>query len=433
MTARAQVESLLAIINRSALDALDEYEKHGKAVPVPDSLDKHPLDDAEDKLLLKKIVSKLEGACEQLCTTLAPPTHTVMNRAQDFGWACLRVAVQQKFADAMKRHPNGLHVNALSKEVNVHPMKLASVLRVLAAKHCFREVSPDVFANNRLSLTLLSDHPMSALVDLITTEGQKPASALSDYLVDPEYGQSLKETEAVFQYSNNVMGITFYDWLQHKVSPSTSAFRALPYMTMKEDARLATSHDERKVMMKAMTSMNEVQGALFALQGICDVGSGAGNFSRAILEKYPGIQVTQFDLPRTIAVAKQLWKSDFSGRVIFIDGDFFKEVPAQGCDIYYLRNIIHNWIDEKALTILKSVRASMAPNSRVLIHDHVLRHMDRRSPQDFASDSDGLDKAPEPLLPNYGAGSIRLYHQDLQMMMAYNARERTTAEVVQIA
>ena len=42
-------------------------------------------------------------------------------------------------------------------------------------------------------------------------------------------------------------------------------------------------------------------------------------------------------------------------------------------------------------------------------------------------------QAPEPLLPNYGAGSIRLYHQDLQMMMAYNARERTTAEVVQIA
>lgn len=157
MSARAQVESLLAIINQAAFDALDEYEKYGQSAPIPDSLERHPLDNAQDKLLLKKIISKLEGACEQLCTTLAPPTHTIMNvrkqferlstptnssytqRAQDFGWACLRVAVQQRFADELKKHPDGLHVNTLSNEVNVHPMKLASILRVLAAKHCFRE------------------------------------------------------------------------------------------------------------------------------------------------------------------------------------------------------------------------------------------------------------------------------------------------------
>lgn len=60
-------------------------------------------------------------------------------RSQDFGWACLRVAVRQKFADELAKHPDGLHVDALSKKVGVHPMKLASILRVLAAKHCFRE------------------------------------------------------------------------------------------------------------------------------------------------------------------------------------------------------------------------------------------------------------------------------------------------------
>ncbi|PPQ73078.1 hypothetical protein CVT26_014644 [Gymnopilus dilepis] len=138
MTARAQVNSLFAIINGTALDTLDEYEKHGEAVPTPDSLEKHPLD-AQDKLLLKKIISKLEGACEQLWGTLALPAHTIMNRAQEFGWACLRVAVQPKFADTLQKHPDGLHVNALSKEVNIHPVNSVSVLRVLAAKHCFRE------------------------------------------------------------------------------------------------------------------------------------------------------------------------------------------------------------------------------------------------------------------------------------------------------
>lgn len=79
MSARDQVESLLALIKEAAFNALDEYEKTGQPTPTLDSLSKHPLDDAEDKLRLKKIISKLEGACEQLCTTLAPPTHTIMN------------------------------------------------------------------------------------------------------------------------------------------------------------------------------------------------------------------------------------------------------------------------------------------------------------------------------------------------------------------
>lgn len=36
------------------------------------------------------------------------------------------------------------------------------------------------------------------------------------------------------------------------------------------------------------------------------------------------------------------------------------------------------------------------------------------------------------MLPNYGAGQIRLYHQDLTMMMSYNTRERTTTEMINI-
>lgn len=66
MSARNQVESLLALIKEAAFNALEEYETAGQATPTLDSLDRHPLDDAEDKLRLKKVISKLEGACEQL-------------------------------------------------------------------------------------------------------------------------------------------------------------------------------------------------------------------------------------------------------------------------------------------------------------------------------------------------------------------------------
>lgn len=79
MSARRQVESLLAIIKDAAYSALDQYEKTGAPTPVLDSTEGHLLDHSDDNIVLKKIINKLEGACEQLCTTLAPPSHTIMN------------------------------------------------------------------------------------------------------------------------------------------------------------------------------------------------------------------------------------------------------------------------------------------------------------------------------------------------------------------
>lgn len=79
MSTRAEVEALLDLIRENALKALDEYEKHGGPVPRLQSCESHPLDRAENKLDFKKIIGTLEGACEQLCSTLGSPGQTVLN------------------------------------------------------------------------------------------------------------------------------------------------------------------------------------------------------------------------------------------------------------------------------------------------------------------------------------------------------------------
>lgn len=79
MSTRAEVEALVDLIRDSALKALDEYEKYGGPVPHLQSAEHHPLDRAENKLGFKKIIGTLEGACEQLCSTLASPTQTILN------------------------------------------------------------------------------------------------------------------------------------------------------------------------------------------------------------------------------------------------------------------------------------------------------------------------------------------------------------------
>ncbi|MFD2354989.1 methyltransferase [Nonomuraea ferruginea] len=52
-------------------------------------------------------------------------------------------------------------------------------------------------------------------------------------------------------------------------------------------------------------------------------------------------------------------------------GDFFRSVP-EGRDAYLLGSVLHNWDDEDAVAILRTVRQAMSPTGRVLILEIVL-------------------------------------------------------------
>lgn len=79
MVAEAQLEALLEIINTSARQAIAEYKKGGNDVPTINSTEFHPLDTSAHNVALRKAVRLLEGACQQLCASLAPPQRTVVN------------------------------------------------------------------------------------------------------------------------------------------------------------------------------------------------------------------------------------------------------------------------------------------------------------------------------------------------------------------
>jgi hypothetical protein len=98
MSGKTEIRALLAIITNAAEAAMAEYDKTGHQIPSLRSADGHPLDDAGDTVSLKKTIRLLEastalynqvsswrcsdanqGACDQLCATLAPPHHTMIN------------------------------------------------------------------------------------------------------------------------------------------------------------------------------------------------------------------------------------------------------------------------------------------------------------------------------------------------------------------
>ncbi|KAJ8073210.1 hypothetical protein PM082_020079 [Marasmius tenuissimus] len=419
-TATSDIDALLGLIQSATYSAVAEYRKTGRGVPSPDDDSPHPLDSAPDALALKKAIRVLESACERLCTTLAQPMHTIANRSMPYEAPCMRLVVEKKIPDLLEGFPEGLHIESIAAQASLDARKLKQVLRLLATRGCFKEVAENVFANNRLSLTLLSTNPVSVTVLLNTGESLKGVNSIPEAMGDPEYGASVAVNKTAFTYSvkGEMENAALFDW--YRVHPET-----------------AQRFD------KAMMGWSRVTGSTSVVNNFpwttmplgttfCDVGSGVGTVPLAIAKAHPHISITLQDLPEPLEQAKLLWSNELpealdAKRVEFVPINFLQQTPVAGQDVYYMKHIIHDWPDAEAITILRNVANAMKLQSRLLIHDFVLKHVfSDTSPANKTAV--GLEQAPFPLLPNYGTGNIRHYNQDINMLAMFNSQERTCEE-----
>ncbi|KAG2065750.1 S-adenosyl-L-methionine-dependent methyltransferase [Suillus decipiens] len=411
----ATLEALLDIINSSARQAIREYKKTGYGVPSAEAATFHPLDLMTDTLALKKSIRLLEGAYHQLSSILAPPQHTVMNFVFNYNWACIDVAFRARLADVLDQHPEGLSVDKLAEAVNLDKVKTARVLRALTLMGCFKEVERDIFANNRLSLILKSTNNTAWYVRHHSQDVSKFASVMYETMIDEEFSRSHEIDKAPRVFAFRKEGITVNQY------------------EMMED-------DEEKcdAFHKAMIGQSNLLGASAVLHhypwndvsSVVDIGSGIGAFSTPLAKMFPHLRITNQDLPKVMALAKNALEKNapetlLDGRVEFVPINFLEDAPVVGKDVYYLRHIFHNWPDAEVTTILRNIRKAMRSNSRVLIHDCVMSDTLPRP----GGGTNGLSVAPEPMLPNFGAGNHNTYQTDLTMWLTFNSKERTLEEL----
>ncbi len=138
-----------------------------------------------------------------------------------------------------------------------------------------------------------------------------------------------------------------------------------------------------------------------AYRTIVDVAGGQGMLLAAILTAAPDSRGVLYDLPRVVATAPSLLREhNVADRVRIAEGSFFDGIPAGG-DAYVLKNIVHDWADEKALQILRNVRAAAGPRATVLLIEMVVRESGRDCPGHWV---------------------------DLEMLLNLGSRERTAEE-----
>src|ERR1051326_1165693 len=77
-------------------------------------------------------------------------------------------------------------------------------------------------------------------------------------------------------------------------------------------------------------------------------------------------------MPHAIeGAAQQFERSGLAERCEVIAGDFFQRIP-EGADAYILKNIIHDWDDERSSAILDNCRRAIVADGKLLVIERVM-------------------------------------------------------------
>ncbi|KAF5380105.1 hypothetical protein D9615_006248 [Tricholomella constricta] len=377
----------------------------------------------------------IAAAAIQLAERVLPPHMALMNIVSGhFKNAALRTALESNVTEILREAgPQGLHVNEIAKICNLDAFKLGRLLRMLALNQCYREVTPDVFANTRISSVLDTGKSVAelfakaedkhegtpglvALLEHLTGDSAKMTSQLLENLKDPKTARSDEPIHTPFNRAFNV-DTPFYVWFE---TPEQSYRRRRFAIAMHGIAQMQPPDILGDVLdWKALP-----KGAV-----VVDVGGGIGTASVALARKNEHLKFIVQDFPGVCEEAKAHWSKEFpevidTGRITFMPHNFLTPQPVAKPSVFILKQILHNWADPYSTKILKALRAAAAPGTKLIVLDTIVAY----ACHDPTIDSElgvGYKEAPAPLLPNYGAANVMPYVLDMAMMILFNSTERT--------
>ena len=128
-------------------------------------------------------------------------------------------------------------------------------------------------------------------------------------------------------------------------------------------------------MQSGTEQVRDAVASAFDFRGmvsIVDVGGGRGTLIAGILKANPHLQGTVFEVEAGLAETDGYLKQQgVRDRCEIVSGSFFESIPA-GHDAYLLKNIVHDWNDEKAAIILATCRKAMKPDACLLLVEQIV-------------------------------------------------------------
>ncbi|GAA3821761.1 hypothetical protein GCM10022403_064140 [Streptomyces coacervatus] len=127
--------------------------------------------------------------------------------------------------------------------------------------------------------------------------------------------------------------------------------------------------------MAASAEMFKPVPALVDFSGVrrvVDVGGGNGALLARLLRAHDHLEGVLLERPEALEAARtELTALDLAERCTFVTGDFTEAVPDGG-DVYLLSRVLHDWDDDRCLTILRRCAEAMRPGAQLLVVERLL-------------------------------------------------------------
>ena len=165
---------------------------------------------------------------------------------------------------------------------------------------------------------------------------------------------------------------------------------------------------------------------------VVDIGGGTGDTSMVLAQNHPSIRCIVQDLPAIVSQGHKQLPSDLTQQVSFMEHDFFQEQPVKDADVYFLRWVLHDWSDKKAISILRNLIPALKPGANVVLQEFVIPE-----PGVLSSYHEKIIRyALIDLSSRYHASTLTLTELgrcfDISMKATFNSKEREMGDWIQL-
>jgi len=422
------LQNLVKIISEGVETLESAYDKDGRSFPsLNDPFTPTPLD---GNTKLRATAQVVAAAAAQLLATVRAPVETLQDYTPGmYTSAALGIVVESNVADILKAAgPEGMHVKEIAAEAGIEATYLARIIRYLAIRHVFREVTPNVFANNRISSLLIK------------------AKSLHEIRADPDarYDGALAAAFVGHFCDEDLSSIPYLSSFLHDPKGAAAPFN----MHLGRPTRMWEWFEEAGNTWRARRFAATMKGVSegyppsiftdgidwksFKKDGVVvDIGGSIGTVTLLLAQAFPHLRYVVQDLDKVIVEAHKFWQTSYpeaiaSGLVTLQPHDFFNPQPIKGAAVYFMRTILHDWPETDVHRILTAIRAAAGPSSKLVVFDYLMPYACENTKGPSVS---GPPVVPAPLLPNAGPGmDIFISMVDMHMMNLLGGQERTVDE-----
>ncbi|KAL4970593.1 S-adenosyl-L-methionine-dependent methyltransferase [Aspergillus stella-maris] len=243
---------------------------------------------------------------------------------------------------------------------------LKRIMRFLCAHGYFKQTAPETYKALPMALLFTKESVFTAMIKHFHVCSQASVK-IPEYFAKNGYRNASDAFDSPFQIAFNITD-HYFDWLQRNPEIQ-EAFNT--FMGFTQQHRGANWFEIYPVAERLALSPEDLEPEKDRVLFV-DVGGGVGHELIALRRAFPssalpGRLVLQ-DLPHVVSTIKEPLPDDASAT----PHDIFTSQPVIGAKTYYIRTVLHDFPDKQALTALKHIRDAMAPDSVLLIYEHMV-------------------------------------------------------------